>query len=117
MPIPGYSNTDSGVLIAMSKLNNIELSQDESYVSVGPGLTWGEVYKYLEPHGLIAVGGRVGLVGVPGLILGGGISFYSSQYGFASDNVVAFEVRDFILTLEKKRSAEDRRLFWRPAKS
>ena len=96
MPIPGYANTDGGVLVAFSKLNQIELSEDKSYVSIGPGLSWGEVYNFLEPHGLVALGGRVGLVGVPGLILGGGISFYSSQHGFASDNVRAFEVRSIL---------------------
>jgi FAD/FMN-containing dehydrogenase len=92
MPIPGYANTDGGVLIGLTDLNEIQLSADQSYVSVGSGRLWEDVYFYLEQYGLIALGGRVGNVGVPGLILGGGISFYSNQYGFASDNVIAFEV-------------------------
>jgi FAD/FMN-containing dehydrogenase len=92
MPIPGYANTIGGVLIGLTDLNEIQLSADKSYVSVGPGRRWEEVYGYLEPQGLVALGGRVGIVGVPGLLLGGGISFYSNQYGFASDNVIAYEV-------------------------
>ncbi|PMD56688.1 FAD binding domain-containing protein [Hyaloscypha bicolor E] len=92
MPIPGYANTIGGVLIGLTDLNEIQLSSDNSYVSVGPGRRWEEVYAYLEPYGLVALGGRVGIVGVPGLLLGGGISFYSNQHGFASDNVVAYEV-------------------------
>ena len=95
MPIPGYANTAGGVLIGMTNLNTIKLSSDKSYVSVGPGRRWEEVYGYLEPSGLVALGGRVGLVGVPGLLLGGGISFYSNQHGFASDNVIAYEVNSF----------------------
>ncbi|RFU35031.1 hypothetical protein B7463_g1267, partial [Scytalidium lignicola] len=92
MPIPGYANTNGGVLIGFTDLNELQLSADQSYVSVGPGRRWEEVYSYLEPYGLVALGGRVGIVGVPGLLLGGGISFYSNQYGFASDNVIAYEV-------------------------
>lgn len=93
MPIPGYSGIDStGVLLSSSNLTTLSLSSDKSVVSVGPGRRWGEVYSYLAPSKLTAVGGRVGHVGVAGLLLGGGISFYSSQHGFASDNVVRYQV-------------------------
>ena len=42
----------------------------------------------------MVVGGRYGPVGVPGYLLGGGMSFYSYEYGFSSTagNVRAFEV-------------------------
>jgi FAD/FMN-containing dehydrogenase len=92
MPIPGYANTNGGVLIGFIKLDQFQLSADKSYVSVGPGNRWEDVYNYLEPYGLVALGGRVGNVGVPGLLLGGGISFYSNQYGFSANNVMAYEV-------------------------
>ncbi|KAF2736872.1 FAD binding domain-containing protein [Polyplosphaeria fusca] len=93
MPIPGYNNIDSpGVLLSTSNLTTLTLSRDKSVVSVGPGNRWRDVYAYLQPSGLAAIGGRVGKVGVPGLLLGGGISFYSNQYGFAADNVVKYQV-------------------------
>jgi FAD/FMN-containing dehydrogenase len=94
MPIPGYNGiNDAGVLLSSSNLTALSLSSDKSTVSVGPGNRWRDVYGYLQPSGFSAVGGRVGHVGVPGLLLGGGISFYSSQYGFASDNVKKYQVR------------------------
>jgi hypothetical protein len=46
----------------------------------------------LANEGLAAVGGCVGEIGVSGLLLGGGLSFYSGRYGFASDNVLEYEV-------------------------
>lgn len=92
MPIPLYSNTNGGVLIAPTELNTLQLSDDQKSLAIGPGNHWGTVYKYLEPYGLIVVGGRVGSVGVPGLLLGGGVSFYASQYGWASSNVISYEV-------------------------
>ena len=92
MPVVGSNSIDSdGVLLSMSDLNTLQLSEDASIVSVGPGNRWRDVYDFLEPHSLTAVGGRVGGVGVPGLLLGGGISFHSNQYGFASDNVALYE--------------------------
>ena len=92
MPIPLYSNTDGGVLIAPTDLNTLQISNDQKSLTVGPGNQWGTVYEYMEQFGLIVVGGRVGSVGVPGLLLGGGVSFYASQYGWASSNVISFEV-------------------------
>ncbi|KAF2132493.1 FAD-binding domain-containing protein [Dothidotthia symphoricarpi CBS 119687] len=92
MPILGYNGVDSsGVLLSSSNLTSLTLSSDQTTVSVGPGNRWRDVYSLLAPRGLAAVGGRVGHVGVPGLLLGGGISFFSSQYGFASDNVVKYQ--------------------------
>ncbi|KAL1593578.1 hypothetical protein SLS59_009275 [Nothophoma quercina] len=92
MPIPGYNGIDNtGILLSSSNLTTLALSPDKFTVSVGPGNRWRDVYSYLAPSNLTAVGGRVGHVGVPGLLLGGGISFHSSQYGFASDNVVKYQ--------------------------
>lgn len=100
MPIPLYGNTNGGVLIAPTGLNTLQLSDDQESLAIGPGNTWGDVYGYLETYGLIVVGGRVGSVGVPGLLLGGGVSFYSSQHGWASSNVISYEVRlDYIPNL------------------
>jgi FAD/FMN-containing dehydrogenase len=92
MPVVGSNSIDSeGILLSLSGLDMLKLSEDTTIVSVGPGNRWRDVYDFLEPHSLTAVGGRVGGVGVPGLLLGGGISFHSSQYGFASDNVALYE--------------------------
>ncbi|KAF1814244.1 FAD binding domain-containing protein [Eremomyces bilateralis CBS 781.70] len=92
MPIPLYNNADSnGILLSTSNLTTLSISSDKNTLSVGPGRRWREVADYLASYGKAAVGGRVGKVGVPGLILGGGISFYSSQYGWGSDSVVKFQ--------------------------
>lgn len=92
MPISDAANINSsGVLLSTSGLTQINLSSDQTSVSIGPGNRWANVYKYLEPFGLSVVGGRMGVVGVPGLLLGGGISFFGNEYGWASNNVVKFE--------------------------
>jgi len=40
-------------------------------VTVGPGNRWAQVYSKLDALGIAIGGGRVGIVGVGGLTLGG----------------------------------------------
>ncbi|CAH0027115.1 unnamed protein product [Clonostachys rhizophaga] len=92
MPVPGAANIDStGILLATTNLTGLQLSSDLSTVSVASGHDWAEVVDYLSPHDLVVVGSRIGVVGVPGFLLGGGMSFLSNQYGWASVNVVGYE--------------------------
>lgn len=61
---------------------------------------------------LTAAGGRLGPVGVPGLLLAGGINFYGNQVGFAADTVINYEVvlADGSIIEANKTSNPD--LFW-----
>ncbi|KAF4835756.1 putative FAD-linked oxidoreductase [Colletotrichum tropicale] len=90
--IPGANSIDGDVLIAFSNMTRLELSAARSHVKLGPGLRWGEVYTALEPYDLTVVGGRVAPVGVSGLLLAGGIGFYSNKYGFSANTVSSYEV-------------------------
>lgn len=88
---PGTNARRGGLAIDLRRLDQIDVSDDNTTVAVGPGNVWGRVYRQLEPRGLIVAGGRVDSVGVGGFTLGGGISFLSRQYGWAIDNVRNFE--------------------------
>jgi UDP-N-acetylenolpyruvoylglucosamine reductase len=70
-PFAGSANIDNGVTIDMRGLKGITLSDDKSTVEICAGETWASVYTALEEHGLTTAGGRVGRVGVGGLVLGG----------------------------------------------
>ena len=104
---PGFSST-SGMQIALSRFNSTKVKANDRTIKIGPGLTWGQVYKTLGPTGMNVVGGRVTSVGVVGLTLGGGkclrwsdgsesqmvagYSFKSNQFGLAIDNVAGYEL-------------------------
>ncbi|GKZ55691.1 hypothetical protein AnigIFM49718_000774 [Aspergillus niger] len=103
----GASNIHNGVTIDLRALNTIQVQEaptendeDESAqnkesqhtVFVGAGATWGEVYALLDPLGLSVAGGRAAQVGVGGLTLGDGISYFSPRYGWTCDNLVGAEV-------------------------
>ncbi|KAK6217596.1 hypothetical protein LQW54_003318 [Pestalotiopsis sp. IQ-011] len=92
MPTANAANINSsGVLLSSSGMTQLQLSEDQSTIEIGAGNKWGEVYEYLKPFKLAVVGGCSGLVGVAGFILGGGISFFGNQYGWASANVAQFD--------------------------
>jgi FAD/FMN-containing dehydrogenase len=76
----------------MTSLNTISINPSHTIASIGGGAKWLDVYRYLDELGLSVAGGRNGDVGVGGLTLGGGISYFGPRVGWACDNVVNFEV-------------------------
>ncbi|EHK99724.1 putative 6-hydroxy-D-nicotine oxidase [Glarea lozoyensis 74030] len=70
----------------------VSLNSDRTVAKVGAGNNWYDVYKVLDPLGISVVGGREAGVGVGGLLLGGGISYFSGRYGWGCDNVLNYEV-------------------------
>ena len=89
---PGFTSNDGGVVISLCHLKGITIAGDKKTATIGAGLNWLEVYKELHEHDLTVTGGRVPSVGVPGLLLGGGLSFQNSEHGFSCMGVVNYEV-------------------------
>ncbi|KAK1992696.1 FAD binding domain-containing protein [Colletotrichum falcatum] len=108
----GGSNIAGGVTIDLVRLNQIIVSNDHQTVSVGPGNRWVNISETLDPLGLAVVGGRVSDVGVSGLILGGGISYFSGRYGWACDNVRSFEVVLASGEIVNASPESNKNLFW-----
>ncbi|KAJ5023501.1 hypothetical protein PSV08DRAFT_353703 [Bipolaris maydis] len=90
--VPGASNIQNGITISLERLNKTTVSADKKSVVLEPGQTWVQVYSKLEKENIQVLGARFGAVGVGGFTLGGGLSYYSSQYGLACDNVISYEV-------------------------
>ncbi|KAF1834788.1 FAD-binding domain-containing protein [Decorospora gaudefroyi] len=111
-PNPGHSGLESGFLVDLSKLNSMTISEDRKTFSVGPGVRWGQVYEFLDPYDVTAVGGRIPHVGVGGLLLGGGLSFWTGEYGLATDNVASFEVVLADGSILNANARERSDLFW-----
>jgi hypothetical protein len=84
------------VVISLSNFRDIRVSADKSTANIGLGLTWLEVYKALDEHGIAVTGGRMPQVGVPGLLLGGGLSFQNSEHGFSCSGVINYEVKSIL---------------------
>lgn len=108
----GGSNIDQGVTIDLLHLTDISVTNNSQTVSVGSGSRWIHVTETLDPLGLAVVGGRVADVGVAGLLLGGGISYFSGFRGWACDNVQNYEVVLSSGEVVNASPNENKDLFW-----
>jgi FAD/FMN-containing dehydrogenase len=90
--VAGASGIKGGALIDLALLNDVVAAADGKSVAFGAGCRWVDVYKALEVKGLAVAGGRNSAVGVGGLTLGGGLSFFSPRFGFVCSNIIEFEV-------------------------
>ena len=93
----GHGSDDSnnilnGVTIDMSRLNTTTYDATNNVAKIDAGSLWMDVYVALQKEGVSVTGGREGVVGVGGFVLGGGNSFYTSRTGFSCDTVVNYEV-------------------------
>ncbi|TRX90561.1 hypothetical protein FHL15_008534 [Xylaria flabelliformis] len=91
-PAANAANIDGGVTFDLRRLNSITVSPSRSTVSIGVGNTWDTVYAKLDALNLSVTGGRSAGVGVGGLSLGGGMSFFGTRYGWTADTVINHEV-------------------------
>jgi FAD/FMN-containing dehydrogenase len=112
MPVPEAASIAEGVLISTENLNTMRLTDANTIAQLGPGLRWGAVYEWISQYNLGIVGGRYGPVGVPGLLLGGGINYFSSKYGWAANTVSNFEVVLANGTIVNANAQTNPDLFW-----
>ncbi|KID89998.1 FAD binding domain-containing protein, partial [Metarhizium majus ARSEF 297] len=112
-PNPGFAGIDSpGILIDMSAVDDITLSKDKSVVSIGAGNRAGRVYKTLSTMGKTIMGPRLNAVGIGGYMLGGGLTYFSSRYGFAADNIINYEVVLANSSVVNANATSNRDLWW-----
>ncbi|KAJ6531140.1 hypothetical protein B0H19DRAFT_1190558 [Mycena capillaripes] len=87
----GYNSISNGVLISFALMQNVSYDAKADTVTVQPGVHWGNAVNYLQSYGVAVLGGRAADVGT-GLLLGGGISFLSPQYGWSADSLKEADV-------------------------
>jgi FAD/FMN-containing dehydrogenase len=112
MPTPGASNIEHGVLISLNNMLTMQLAEHNTIAQLGPGLRWLQVYSWIKSYGLGVLGGRFAPVGVSGILIGGGISFFGSRYGWASDMVSNYQVVLANSTIVNANAHVNSDLFW-----
>ncbi|KAI4861601.1 FAD-binding domain-containing protein [Hypoxylon rubiginosum] len=91
-PNNGWSSVQGGPLISTQKLTQVILDEETGIARVGPGQRLDSISAQLQGTGWTFVGGRIGNTGVGGLVLGGGLSYMSAQYGWAASSVLEYEI-------------------------
>jgi FAD/FMN-containing dehydrogenase len=74
-----FSSVSGGPVISTASLDQATLDPATGVVDVGPGNRLDEIAAKLQGSGWTFVGGRIGNTGVGGLVLGGGLSYMSTQ--------------------------------------
>ncbi|KAF4945264.1 hypothetical protein FGADI_12084 [Fusarium gaditjirri] len=108
-PAAGSANSNDGVTIDMTTLSSVSLNKESTIASIGAGAKWLDVYEHFDGSGVQVAGGRNGNVGVGGLLLGGGISHFTTEVGWACDRVINYEVvlaNGTLISANKKRNSD-----------
>jgi FAD/FMN-containing dehydrogenase len=82
----GYSTTSDGVVIDLSRLRGVRVSNGRA--TVGPGAQLIDVQRALTRRGLSVPSGSCPSVGIGGLTLGGGHGLAGRRFGLTSDNLI-----------------------------
>ena len=111
--ISGRSTNDGGIIIDVSKLNTIEVMDEEARrVRIGPGARWFDVATALHPYGWALSSGDYGGVGVGGLATAGGIGWLAREHGLTIDHLRAVDMVLADGTLVHASDHENADLFW-----
>jgi hypothetical protein len=83
----GFSCNDGGMVINLSKMNSVEII-DDNKIKAGPGCTLAGLYDIILPQGRILPAGSCATVGLGGLTMGGGYGLFSRKYGLTCDHLL-----------------------------
>ena len=114
----GYCLNQGGMVIDLTNMTGRRLDADRQVCWAQTGNRWHDIYVYLKNTntGLIPIGGGCPTVGIPGFMLGGGISFVSRSYGLSVDNLLSIEIvtpdGELRTISADSRSKEDLDLWW-----
>jgi len=110
--LAGRATVEGGVMIDLALMKGIYVDASRRTVRAQGGVTWAELNRETQLHGLAVTGGVVSTTGIAGLTLGGGIGWLMGKYGLALDNLQSVE----LVTAEGRvlgASAEENQdLFW-----
>ncbi|HKO33765.1 MAG TPA: FAD-binding oxidoreductase [Candidatus Limnocylindria bacterium] len=90
--VSGSALVDDGVVIDHGLRRGVELSADQSRVSVEPGALLGDLDAVTVPRGVAVPIGINTTTGLAGLTLGGGIGWLMRAHGLTCDRLVGAEV-------------------------
>src|SRR3954447_9211853 len=110
--VAGRATVDDGMMIDLSLMKGIQVDCRRHTVRAQGGVTWGELNRETQLHGLAVTGGVVSTTGIAGLTLGGGLGWLMGKYGLALDNLRAVELVSADGKVLRTSKQEEPDLFW-----
>ncbi len=103
---------DNTLLLRTRALRVIAVDVEERTAAVGAGVKFGELMNELDGTGLIALCGSNPDPSVVGLLLGGGVSWFTRAHGFTANSVVSVDLVTPDGELVHVTQESDPELFW-----
>jgi FAD/FMN-containing dehydrogenase len=110
--VAGRATIDGGLMIDLSLMKGIDVDPRNRSARVQGGVTWAELNRETQLHGLAVTGGVVSSTGVAGLTLGGGLGWLMGKHGLALDNLSSVEIVTAEGKVLRARKDEESDLFW-----
>jgi FAD/FMN-containing dehydrogenase len=90
--VAGRATVEGGLMIDLVPMKGMHVDPKARTVRAQGGVTWAELNRETQLHGLAVTGGVVSTTGIAGLTLGGGVGWLMGQYGLALDNLRSTEI-------------------------
>jgi len=105
---PGGALREGGLLVAVSKLKQVEVDVATETAWVQAGLTCAAFLEKTSAMNFAFPAAHTGMLRLGGYLLGGGIGWNTSQWGMASHSIIAADV----ITADGKRNLANDELLW-----
>src|SRR6195256_720641 len=110
--VAGRATIDGGLVIDLSPMKGIHVDPKNRTVRAQGGVTWAELNRETQLHGLAVTGGVVSSTGIAGLTLGGGLGWLMGKHGLALDNLRSVELVTAEGKVLRASTDEEPDLFW-----
>jgi FAD/FMN-containing dehydrogenase len=110
--VAGRATVEGGVMIDLARMKDIYVDASHRIVRAQGGVTWADLNRETQLHGLAVTGGVVSTTGIAGLTLGGGIGWLMGKYGLALDNLQSVELVSADGRVLRASAEEHPDLFW-----
>jgi FAD/FMN-containing dehydrogenase len=110
--VAGRAVTEGGLMIDLSPMKGVHVDPAARTARAQGGVTWGELNRETQLHGLAVTGGAISTTGIAGLTLGGGFGFLMGKHGLTVDNLLSVQVVTADGDVLTVSSGEHPDLFW-----
>jgi len=110
--VAGRATVDGGLMVDLARMKGIHIEESRRTVRAQGGVTWAELNRETQLHGLAVTGGVISTTGIAGLTLGGGIGWLMGKHGLALDNLLSVELVTAEGQVVRASAEEHPDLFW-----